>query len=399
MKIVKENHNLTIYLSGHLDTSCAATTDAEIKKYLEGAGEIENIVVDAQELEYISSSGLRIILAQKKKCANTQVINLQPEVYNVFEMTGFSRILNVSKAFRQISIEGCKEIGRGGVGVVYRMNEDTILKVFTPECPLALLERERNMAKEAFVLGMPTAIPFDTVWVKETKSYGLVFELISSGTLANAIKEHPEKLMHYATLFGNELRHLHTIEVPDGVLPLTHEVINDDFDRIARHFLPEQMDIMREMQNCIPVANRLLHNDCHPKNIMFAGNEDSDEILLIDMGEVSSGNPLIDLSHTYSSLHIRDNFEGIIGFPKELSEPFWQKTLSTYFQTTDEEFLSRVNEQIKVAAEIRTCAWIALSDFPEETIKYVRDYADQVLIPQKEYLLKVARTFKDFPVL
>lgn len=392
-------NKVTIAISGHLDTNTSAQTEQEIRVSLQGIDASADIIIDATNLDYISSTGLRVMLSLKKSYAKFHIINLKPEVYDIFEMTGFSRIINVSKALRHISIANCEEIGRGGVGIVYRLNEDTIIKVFTPECSIDILERERIMAKESFVLGMPTAIPYDTVWVPETKSYGLVFELINAGTLASAIKIHPERLDHYAKLFGTELRHMHSIHVPDGTLPLSAQVHEQDLQCIARHFLPEQVDMMREMLSLIPADNRLLHNDCHPKNMMLSGTDENEGLLIIDMGEVSSGHPLIELSHTYSSLHIKDNFEAIIGFPKELAEPFWQATLKEYLQSDDAELIARCDKMIAAAAVIRSCMWIALSDFPEETIRSVRQYADETLLPQREYLLGIAKTFHTFPCI
>lgn len=386
-----------ITISGHLDANTSAAVERDIKMSLQDVPTTSELVIDASDLQYISSTGLRVILALNKTYSNVEVINLNPEVYNVFELTGFTRILKVSKALRKVSIAGCEKIGQGGVGAIYRIDGDTIIKVFMPDCDISIPERERVMAKESFVLGMPTAIPYDIVWVTDTQSYGLVFELISSGTLSAAIKANPDRLEEYARIFATEMKHLHSIHVPEGTLAHTSDVLIGDLERIARHFSAEEVQLIRDIIDAIPESDRLLHNDCHPKNVMFNGAGD-DELILIDMGEVSSGHPLIDLSHTYSSLHIENNFEDIIGFPKELAEPFWQSFLRYYFDTDDEVKLACYNEMIAVAAMARTCCWIALSDYPQEVIDGVRAYADNVFLPQKDYILSVIPKFREFPV-
>lgn len=386
-----------ITISGHLDANTSAAVERDIKMSLQDVPTTSELVIDASDLQYISSTGLRVILALNKTYSNVEVINLSPEVYNVFELTGFTRILKVSKALRKMSIAGCEKIGQGGVGAIYRIDGDTIIKVFMPDCDISIPERERVMAKESFVLGMPTAIPYDIVWVTDTQSYGLVFELISSGTLSAAIKANPDRLEEYARIFATEMKHLHSIHVPEGTLAHTSDVLIGDLERIARHFSAEEVQLIRDIIDAIPESDRLLHNDCHPKNVMFNGAGD-DELILIDMGEVSSGHPLIDLSHTYSSLHIENNFEDIIGFPKELAEPFWLSFLRYYFDTDDEAQLACYNEMIAVAAMTRTCCWIALSDYPQEVIDGVRAYADNVFLPQKDYILSVIPKFREFPV-
>ena len=61
---------------------------------------------------------------------NTSVINASTEVYDIFDMTGFTKIVNIEKAFPQISTEGCPLIGKGAHGAVYRLAPDTIVKVY-----------------------------------------------------------------------------------------------------------------------------------------------------------------------------------------------------------------------------------------------------------------------------
>ncbi len=392
--------NIIIKLSGRIDTASAPAAEHMIEQKLQeqSATPADKIVLDCSNLEYISSTGLRIILKYKKQHPDLEVINVSNEVYNVFDITGFTRILTVRKALRRISIKGCKEIGRGGVGIIYRYTPDTIIKVFSPECSIEVPERERVMAREAFVLGMPTAIPFDIVWVTDTQSYGLMTELLNARTLGAIINEDQANYKHYAGLFGRMLRNMHQIKVDEGgTLPDTTQVHAADFDRIARHFTPEEVELMRYIISKIPHGNSLLHNDCHPKNIMMCGEPGNEELMLIDMGEVCYGNPLFELLHTCSSFNIEDNFEGILGFPKALSRPFWLETLRVYFDTDDEQFVQQYAEIIDAASIVRSIAWIAVADFPQEVIDGVRKIADERLWNNRDYYIRMAERFKELP--
>lgn len=390
---------MKIVLSGRIDTGNAAQVEQQIAARLNGVAATEVVALDFADVEYISSTGLRIVLKYKKLYPNLEVINASLEVYNVFEITGFARIITVRKALRQVSIAGLKQIAKGGVGVLYRLDDDTVIKVFRPECEQEVLERERVMAKESFVLGMPTAIPFDIVWVPEEKSYGLVFEMITAGTVTSAIQKHPERLEYYAGIFGRVLRQNHTIHVPAGTLPLSSEQHASDLDRIAHYFTPEQVELFRAILAKIPEGDRLLHNDYHPKNAMISGEDGHEELLLIDMGEVSSGNPLIELSHTYSSLHCDDSmFELIIGFPLAWRDRFWNAMLQAYFDTTDEALIARYEEMIRAAAVVRSGLWLALAEFPEEIITSTRERITRVFMPERDHFLAVAETFDEFPM-
>ena len=78
---------------GRLDTITAPALDKTIN---EDIGDAKNLVLDVKGMEYISSAGLRVLLAAQKKMqkiGSMKVINVCEEVMEVFEMTGFADIL------------------------------------------------------------------------------------------------------------------------------------------------------------------------------------------------------------------------------------------------------------------------------------------------------------------
>jgi len=128
MKHTFENNTLTVYLKGRIDSSNAAEVEKEITDI--GFAPDVKVVVDMQELEYISSAGLRVILRLKKTNDDTEIINTSSDVYEIFDMTGFTELLPISKAYREINVDGCEVIGEGANGLVYRIDADTIIKVY-----------------------------------------------------------------------------------------------------------------------------------------------------------------------------------------------------------------------------------------------------------------------------
>ena len=93
IEIRKNTKETIIEVAGRLDTITAPALDKTIN---EDIGDTENLVLDLNGLEYISSAGLRVLLgAQKKlqKIGTMKVINVCEEVMEVFEMTGFADIL------------------------------------------------------------------------------------------------------------------------------------------------------------------------------------------------------------------------------------------------------------------------------------------------------------------
>lgn len=95
MEIIKnaDGNNLTIALVGRLDTTTAPQLEAEVKTGLEG---VSDLVFDFENLEYISSAGLRVMLAAQKLMnaqGSMKVVNVCPEIKEVFDITGFSDFL------------------------------------------------------------------------------------------------------------------------------------------------------------------------------------------------------------------------------------------------------------------------------------------------------------------
>ena len=191
-----ENETLVISLEGRIDTTNAPQIESEINNLLSAHAGLTPIF-DAKNLSYISSAGLRVLMKVAKTTGKKIIVrDVSSEVYEIFETTGFTTILDVQKALRTLSTEGATLIGEGANGQVYRIGDDQILKVYRPNIPLAEVQAEREAAKKAFLLGVPCAIAFDTVRCGE--GYGNVFELIDADSLAGRIKKNPELLPSYA---------------------------------------------------------------------------------------------------------------------------------------------------------------------------------------------------------
>ena len=192
------NGDFAIALQGQIDTANAATVEESIKNLLEGQ-EVTLLVLDAQNLRYISSAGLRVLLRLLKSGKKLKMVNVSPEVYEILEVTGFSEMITVEKAFREVSIEGCEIIGQGSNGIVYRLDPETIVKVYRNADALEEMQREREISRKAFVLGIPTAIPYDVVRVGD--KFGTVFELLNARSITKLILAEPEKLDEYVAVF------------------------------------------------------------------------------------------------------------------------------------------------------------------------------------------------------
>lgn len=97
MNITKTNEGakLTLALEGRLDTTTAPQLEAEVKGALTGVTEL---ILDFSQLEYLSSAGLRVLLAAQKimnKQGSMVIRHVNETILEVFEVTGFIDILTV----------------------------------------------------------------------------------------------------------------------------------------------------------------------------------------------------------------------------------------------------------------------------------------------------------------
>ena len=398
--ILTNENDVIIAFEGRLNTATSTAANDKINHELDKIKNIKSVTCDATRLEYISSSGLRILLSLARRYTDFRVIGVQPLVYDVLETTGFNKIMTVERAMRQMVIEGCQLIGIGGVGKVYRLDEDTIIKVFREGTTIDEVRREITMSKEAFVLGMPTAISFDIVKVlpsseNQAECFGLVYELLQAQTLSSYVKQHPDELDICARKYADLLLELHRIEVPaGGKIPSAILLERQQIEHIRRYFPEESINMLLHIVDSIPAGNRLLHMDLQTKNAMMQG----DELMLIDMGEVGYGHPMLDLGHIYSAMvGLIGDYDSIIGMPREMGLRLWNKAVEYYFSGLPANLIAERKAQIEVVSCIRNFSWMSLSDsFPEPLVQECKSHFDERVARRFDYIMDVCKTFNNW---
>lgn len=316
-------------IKGKIDSTNATKFEKEIMAALPTE-------LDASELKYISSAGLRVLLKLTKTVGEVTVVNVSTDVYEIFDVTGFTSILNVKKALREISIEGKPVLGKGGNGTVYRLDDDTIVKVYRPDYPIYAIERERAYAKAAFIAGIPSVIAYDMVKVGDC--YGVVYEAMNSDTLSHAISNDPEHLDEYVAKYVALAKKLHTTPVNDENITSLKDFLMSRADSAFMHEYLEQneIDALKEIITSMADSDTLVHGDFHPGNIMLQ----DDELMLIDMGEVTRGVPIYDVATVFRDLisaprNNSDIIEQSVGLKADKCIEVGQKFLAMYSGITD----------------------------------------------------------------
>ncbi len=347
-----ENETLRIYLKGHIDSANAAAVEAAIDEECQAHPDSQDFFLDAQDLVYISSAGLRILLRLRKKNPDLKIVNVSSDVYEIFEMTGFTEMLNVEKAYRKISVEGCEVIGQGANGKVYRIDRDTIVKVYMNPDSLPDIQRERELARTALILGIPTAIPYDVVRVGE--GYGSVFELLNAKSFAKLVIADPEKLDEVVRMSVELLKKIHETVVKPGVMPSMKEVALK-WAKFMKDYLPQdKAEKLVRLVEEVPEDQHMLHGDYHLKNVMLQNGE----VLLIDMDTLCVGHPVFEFASIFNAYQgyscvDHDNIKTFLGLSYEQGTEFWQKTLQYYFEGKSAEEIEAISEKAQLIGYTR----------------------------------------------
>ena len=342
---------LYIAVEGRIDASNAAEAEEKIFSIKNDNPE-KHIVVDADKLEYISSAGLRVILRLRKEAPKLAIINVASDVYEVFDMTGFTDMVTVEKAYQRMSVEGCEFIAKGANGAVYRYDDETILKTYFAKDALPEIKQERENARKAFVLGINTAIPYGIVRVDD--GYGTVTELLNAVSVTKLIRNNPDDMMQAAKYYIDMLKSIHAIKVEDGEVPDMKETALAWADFVAPHLSEEKGKKLRALVEAVPKQNTLMHGDYHTNNIMVQNGEP----LLIDMDTLCMGHPVFELGSMFNAFigyseldhQVTMNF---FGYTHETAEKFWDISLKMYLGTEDEEVCRSVAEKAMIIGYTR----------------------------------------------
>lgn len=271
--------------------------------------------------------------------------------------------------FKPIRIDGLSPFARGASGEVYRLDEETILKLyyegFSEED--ALVEKDR--ARLALVAGIPTAISFETVQVGQRR--GVVYEMIQGPTMSEMIAAEPARAGELGGVFAEIAETLHHAEGRKTGLPRATEPVRYALTR--QDYLPETaLRRIDALLADLDAAEGYIHGDFHTGNVIMT----KDGPILLDMGKFAVGSPLFDLAATYFSLFsapeaLEQDRSSFTGLSRKEAREFWQGFAERYFAgEPDAEAAGRLHEVV-LLKKMRFAALYG-AKYPPEYSRMVR---------------------------
>ena len=365
----KSGDKLEIKLDGRLDGVAAPSLDTKL--VLDG---VRELVLDFAKCHYISSAGIRSVLKAHQAMAKAQgkmvVTNVSPHVREVFDLTGLSDMITIGKKTREISLEGLELLSAGVCGECYRLDHETVVKVYNEGVEPEIAEREKQYSKAAFVMGVPTAISYDVVSCG-TRS-GVVYELLDAELFSAVIRKDTANLDRYAKMLSDTAKTLHAAKGDKTILPDLKHRLRGIIRDAGYLFTSEESEYLMEKLESLPDSDNCVHFDLHSSNIMMQNGE----LVIIDMGDFSIGSNLFDIGLIYMIYGVQEL--GICELATKIDTAsgvaFWNSFEQHYFagRPPEERAIFEANRNFLAALRI-TCAIVYLPHMRDQFIRQVRE--------------------------
>jgi len=358
-----------------------------------------SVIFDCEELTYISSAGLRVLLSLKKKEKEPiKIINVLPDVYEIFDTTGFTEIFDVSQKsdisssvsdkLRDVSNDkNVHKIGYSGGITLYNIGDDIFMKVYPAGTGFELIEHEKQYAQAALLSNIPTLIAYDIVTFNG--QYGMLYELPKAKTVFSHLEQTPWKIMQYAADMGKLLRQIHSAEPHLDIIPRASEVYKSYAEKMNSFFNASEIQTLINIIDVIPEAGTAVYDNFNARNVFVHQNGD---LILINMTGIQYGEPIYDLGRIYM-MHIcksNDIVKLMTGFEAFQAKKFWENMMLSYFNTNNFAEINKHEERMEASALLYSALYPACYkkmngvDLPAKDIDFLVAQTRREVLPRAE---------------
>jgi uncharacterized protein (TIGR02172 family) len=244
-----------------------------------------------------------------------------------------------------------------------------------------------NKAKEAFLLGVPTAISFDVVDCGEGRR-GVIYETIKSKSLGETIQSNPDQMEELTERYIEQINMLHSIHTDNPVFGSMKDNYRTQVENASKYLTEEEGKMLEMIFEALPEGDTLVHGDAHTKNIMIQNGE----MLWIDMEGMSLGHPIYDLISIAAILNgVRNDDRmtmSICGMDVATVLKFRQCFIRKYFKTDDPEAIQRYDSMIEALRLIRAVFAIGFNSQNTEQVRpLIIQVARQSFFPNIEKII------------
>lgn len=331
------------YLKGAIDSFNAKEFEEDLLGFYEQKGEL---LLDASELEYMSSSGIRALVKLSKMQNGVRIDNVNDAMFSIFYSSGLTEIFEINRQMLELTNDNWEVAGVGASGTVYKINNDTAIKVYAEGTKFEYVNQERELARQAFICGVPTIIPNRNA--KVGNQYATIFELVNSSSLGEMLVKNPDRFDELMDDYVKMIKDLHAIEDTKDYFPYLQDLWLKSEHMVREGLSPEDADLVVDIYKNSKKSKNLLHGDIHPGNVMISDGE----MVLVDMASMSTGPELLDAITVYRlSMYAKDvgllkAAEESMGIPESMFVTFWEAFARRYYEVEDQDVIDKITKDM-----------------------------------------------------
>lgn len=347
-----DKNKILIFLPERIDNLNITELEENISQLLEES-DAENIILEASELNYLSSIGIRMLLKLRSSGKHVEIIRVRPEIKDTLVQVGINEVIPVFSEDKVVFTRNLKVLKERNDFIVYLLEKDKALKVAKNDRHKDDILKEKNSIREAFLLGIPTLIPYDYVRTTDGR-YGLIYELPEAKSFETLITENPEDEESLIKTFVDKTREIHQIEIPRS----PHSVSQKEGQLeplVKKNILnKEEEEKIRSFFDYIPDSDHFLHTHLDFKNIIETTEKD---ILFTHIIKLATGHPVLDLYRLYYTYYLLPEYDmnlytKVSDLPVEKGKDLTDKVIREYFQIETQEELDKIYKQLRIIALI-----------------------------------------------
>lgn len=288
----ENKETLLVFLPERIDSKNVMDIEKTLFDVVEN-NDFEKLILEASELNYISSIGIRLLMKLNKKVNHLEIIRVNPEVEDILLKIGLDTIIPIFSDRKVIYSKNLEVIQDMDNYTVYKLEDNKALKVLKNDEERESVIEEKNNIKAAFLDGIPTIVPYDYVRTMNGK-YGLVYEFPNATSFETLLKDsqNEDELINsfielvnsiYETIPTNKVHHFDFTNILNSIVSK---------NRLSK----EESEPILKFINLIKPKNILLHTELDFRNVI---RTDEGEDLFIHIKGDTVGNPLLDLYILY----------------------------------------------------------------------------------------------------
>ena len=360
--MISKNDNY-IRVSGALDGAAADELVATM-----AADEAYN--VDFSDVTEVNFAALRSLLRCRQNGQKFNILNAADNVAEMFENTGVSAFIDVCRKPKPLHLGAYDEFGAGYLSKAYNSEDgDSMMKVYGDRVPKWLVCREKTIAKQVMIFGIPT--PLVGSLYEDGDITGLDFERIpGKRSFSRVISEEPERLEEMSRRFARMCKQLHTTECNTRIFSdRSNHYRNTVMNSTA--ITDEEKQKVLDFIGSIPVETTCLHGDMQLSNVIT--NEKDD--LWIDLSDFGYGNHMLDMGMWYflSVLNTEELTDHIFHLKKKDMAQVWDIFVDEYFGAKTSEEKAAVVKQVEPFAALHMLYIGSMYGFESGMLDYVRE--------------------------